>query len=107
MPSVLVRLLVHRRATPADLRSALRGLDRRLLVLVPDQRPAQRLAPEVADGGQTVAGQRADESAAGEKVAAGFGDAELVALGIREHEVSLLGQLTDVDVSPAEGERPL
>ena len=46
---VLPGLRRHRRPAPGDLRTAVRRADRGLLVLVPDQRPAQRLAPEVPD----------------------------------------------------------
>ena len=92
MQPVLAGLRAHRRAAPGDLRAAVRRLDRGLLVLVPDQRPAQRLAPEVPDRLRAVAGQRADEPAVGEEVVARLDDAELVALGVGEHDVALLGR---------------
>ena len=57
MQPVLPGLRRHRRTAPRDLRTAGRRLDRGLLVLVPDQRPAQRLAPEVPDLLRTVTGQ--------------------------------------------------
>ena len=97
----------HRRTTPRDLRAAARRLDRGLLILVPDQRPAQCLAPEVADLLRAVAGQLTEEPAAGEEVVARLDDAELVALGIGEHHVLLLRELPDVEVPAAEPECPL
>ena len=45
-------------------------------------------------------------AAVGEEVVARLDDAELVALGVGEHDVPLLGQLADVDVPATEGERP-
>ena len=53
-----------------------------------------------------VARDRADEPAVGEEAVARLDDAELVALGVGEHDVPLLGALTDVDVPGAELERP-
>src|SRR5450631_3740971 len=49
MQPVLPGLRHQRRTAPRDLRTAARRADRGLFVLVPDQRPAQRLAPEVPD----------------------------------------------------------
>jgi hypothetical protein len=58
-----------------------RRADRGLLVLVPDQRPAQRLAPEVPDLLRAVARQRSDEAAVGQEVVARLDDVELIAFG--------------------------
>src|SRR5262245_25821600 len=60
MQAVLARLRHQRWTTPRDLRTAVRRADRGLLVLIPDQRPPQRFAPEVPDFLRTVAGQRPD-----------------------------------------------
>src|SRR5450631_590168 len=101
MHSVLPGLRLHRRTPPGDLRTAMRRSDRGLLVLVPDQRPAQRFAPEVPDLLRTVARKRSDESAVGEEVVVRPDDAELVAFGVGEHDMTLLRALTDVDVPGA------
>src|SRR5215212_6190763 len=103
---VLSLLGHHGRTAPRDLRTAVRRADRRLLVLVPDHWPAQRLAPEVPDLLRTVARERSDESAVGEEVVARLDDAELIALGVGQHHMALLRALTDVDVPGAEFERP-
>ena len=95
----------HGWTTPRDLRAALGRLDRGLLVLVPDEGPAQRLAPEVSDGLGAVAGHFPHEPAAGQEAVARLDDAELVALGVGQHHVLLLGQLPDVKVVRAESER--
>src|SRR5260221_124153 len=63
MQPVLPGLRHQRRTAPGDLRAAARRADRGLLVLIPDQRPAQRLAPEVPGLLRTVARERSDESA--------------------------------------------
>ncbi len=55
----------HGRASPCDLGAAVRRLDRGLLVLVPHQRPAQRLAPKEADLPVAVAGELPEEAAPG------------------------------------------
>src|SRR5690606_21252694 len=66
-------------ATPGDERTAaVRGADRRLLALVPDQRPAQCVAPEAPDLARAVTGQRAHPPAAREEGVPGFDQAELV-----------------------------
>src|SRR4051794_27648921 len=106
MQPVPPRLRPQRRTTPRDLRTAARRADRGLLVLVPDQRPAQRLAPEVPDLLRTVARDRSEESAVSKEVVGWFDDAELVALGVGEHDVPLLRALTDVDVPGAKFQRP-
>jgi hypothetical protein len=51
MQPVLLRFRHERRTAPADLRTAVRRANRGLLILIliPDQRPAQRFAPEVPD----------------------------------------------------------
>src|SRR4051812_11794172 len=106
MHPVLPGLLANRRAAPGDLRTASWRLDRGLLVLVPDQRPAQRLAPEVAHLLRAVARERSDEATAGEEAVARLGDAELVAFGVCEYDVALFRALADVDVAGAEREGP-
>ena len=82
MQPVLPGLRHQRRTTPGDLRTAVRRANRGLLVLIPHQRPAQRLAPEVPGLLRTVARKRADESAVGEEVVARLDDAELVAFAL-------------------------
>src|SRR3954454_24920051 len=99
--------LWHRwRTAPRGLRTAVRGANRGLLVLVPDQRPVQRVAPEVPDLLRTVARERSDESAVGKEVVPRLDDAELIALGVGEDHMALLGALTDLDVPGAESQRP-
>ena len=106
MQPVLPGLRRQWRTAPGDLRTAARRANRGLLVLIPDQRPAQRFAPEVPDLLRTVARKRSDESAVGEEVVARLDDAELVAFGVCEHNMTLLRALTNVDVPGAESERP-
>src|SRR3954463_9176571 len=106
MQSVLSRLRHQGRTAPRDLRTAVRRADCGLLVLVPDQWPAQRVAPEVPDVLRTVTRQRSDESAVSKEVVARLDDTELVALGVGEHHMALLWPLTDVDVPGAQSERP-
>ena len=96
----------HRRPAPGDLRPAVRRPDRGLLVLVPDQRPAERLAPEVPDLLGAVAGERAEKPQSARNALPGLDDAELVALRVGQHDVALLRPLADVDVPAAELERP-
>src|SRR5690606_10245355 len=90
-----------------DLRTALRGLDRRLLVPVPHQRPVQRRAPEQADLPGAVTGDLAEEAAPVEELVTRLDHAELVTLGVGQDDVPLLGTLPDVDVAGAELERSL
>ena len=106
MQPVLPGLRRQGRAAPGDLRAAVRRANRGLLVLIPDQRPAQRFAPEVPDFLGTLTGKRSDESAVGEKLIVWLDDAELIAFGVGEHNVSLLRSLTNVEVPGAEPERP-
>ncbi len=80
--AVLPALRHQGRTAPRDLRTAVRRADRGFLVLVPDQRPAQRFAPEVTDVLGTVARKRADEPAVGQELVARLDDAELVAFGV-------------------------
>jgi S-adenosylmethionine-dependent methyltransferase len=94
------------RTAPGDLRTAVRRADRGLLVLVPDQRPPQRLTPEVPDRLRAVARKRADEPTVGEEGVTRPDDAELVAFGVGEHHMALIGALADVDVPGAEPDRP-
>src|SRR5256885_12860209 len=89
--SVLSGFRLQWRTAPGDLGTAVRRADRGLLVLVPDQRPAQRLAPEVPDLLRTVARERADESAVGGEVVARLDDAELIGFGVGEHHEVLVG----------------
>src|SRR5687768_12291779 len=96
----------QRRTTPGDLRTTERRANCGLLVLIPDQGPPQRLTPEVANLLRTVARKRADESALGKEGVPWLDDAELVALGVGENDVSLLRALTDIDVPGAEFQRP-
>ena len=49
---------------PGDLRAAPRRLDRGLLVLVPDERPAERRAPEVAEPPEPLLEEAADPAGA-------------------------------------------
>src|SRR5215510_7294403 len=106
MQPVLPGLRHQWRTAPGDLRTAARRTNRGLLVLVPDQRPAQSFAPEVPDLLRAVARKRSDESAVGEEVVVGLDHAELVAFGVCEHNMSLLRALTDVDVPGPKSERP-
>src|SRR5690349_24853698 len=106
MQPLLPDLRHERRTTPGDLRPAVRRADSGLLILIPDQRPAQCLAPEVPGLLRTVARQRSDESAVGEELVVRPDDAELVALRVGEHDVILVRALADVDVPGAEFERP-
>src|SRR3954469_22754900 len=99
MEPVLRRLRRHRR-TPGDERArAVRSPDRGFLVLIPDQRPSERRAPEVPDLWRAVARDRSETSAAGEERVARLDNAELVALGVGEHDMRLVRPLTDVDVA--------
>src|SRR6516165_11271025 len=96
----------QRRTAPGDLRTGARRADRGLLVLIPDQRPAQRFAPEVPGLLRTVARKLSEESAVGEELVARLDDAELVAFRVGEHHMTLLRALANVDVPGAEPERP-
>nr|BFE73680.1 hypothetical protein GCM10020092_069810 [Actinoplanes digitatis] len=60
----------------------------------------------MADLAGAVAGQRTEEPAARQEPVARLDDAELVALGVGEHDVLLVRQLPDVVVLPAELQRP-
>src|SRR5258708_7195964 len=99
MEPLLARLRHQRRTVPLDLRTrAIGRLDRRLLVLIPHQRPSERFAEEGPEGPRTVAVARPEAWAAGEEAVVRLNDAELVALGIGEHDMGVVGVLTDVDV---------
>src|SRR5262249_53608830 len=63
-------------------------------------------APERPDLLRTLARKRSDESAVGEEFVVRLDDAELVAFGVGEHDMTLLRALADVDVPGAESERP-
>ena len=93
------------RTAPADLGSAVRRLDRGLLILVPHQRPGQCLGPENPNLPGAVAGELAEEAAAGQVGIARFDHAELVAFGISEDDVFLFGELADVEVTGPEFQR--
>src|SRR5690348_6700921 len=90
---VLAGLRLHWWSAPGDLRTAVWGANRGLLVLIPHQRPAECVAPEVPDLLRPVARQRSDEAAVGQERVPRLDDAELVALGICEHHMSLLRAL--------------
>src|SRR5215468_6391415 len=106
MQAVLPGLRHQWRTTPGDLRTAVGRADRGLLVLIPDQRPTQRRAPEVPDRLRTVARNLGQESAAGQELVARLYDAELIAFGVCQHDVTLLRALADIDVAAAELQRP-
>ena len=100
--------LRRKRRTPGDERTgAVRRADRGFFVLIPDQRPSERFAPEVPDLARTVARDRSETSAGGEEGVARLDDAELVAFGVGEHDMVVVGRLTDVDVAGAELDQPL
>src|SRR5690606_30918455 len=65
------------------------------------------LAPEVADLLGAVAGQRAEEAGAGEERVPGLDDAEFAAVRVGEHHMPHFRELTHVDVSSAQGQRPV
>jgi len=69
------------------------------------RRPAQRLGPDEPDLPGAVAGELAEKAAAGQERAAGLDHAELIALGIGQHDVPLVCELADVKVVGAELER--
>src|SRR5690349_24490795 len=92
--------------TPGDELAAVGRPDRRLVVLVPHQRPPERFAPEVAHCRTgPVAGDRSDESAVVDEVPR-LEDAELVAFGIGEDGVGGVRTLTDVEGPGAEIHQP-
>jgi len=68
-------------------------------VLIPDQRPSERFGEEAPEGPRAVTVDRPKARTAGEEAVVGLDDAELVALGIGEHDMGVVGVLTDVDVS--------
>src|SRR5271163_4628577 len=65
MLPVLPALRGQRPTAPADLRTAARRADRRFLVLIPDERPPQRCAPEVPGLLRTFTCQLREETALG------------------------------------------
>ncbi len=102
METVLAGLVHHRRSTPLDDRTSAVGCtDRRLVVLVPDQRPTEYLAPELADLACAVGIDRPETRAAGKEVAVRRNDAELVSLGIGEHDMTFFLPLADVHAARA------
>src|SRR5438477_6420407 len=106
MKSVLRDLRGNRR-TPGDERTGpVRRADRGFFVLIPDQRPSERFAPEVPDLWRTVARDRSETSAVSEKGIVRLDDAQLVAFGVGEHDMTLAWILTDVDVVAAELDKP-
>jgi hypothetical protein len=108
MESVLPGFGVQRGAAPRDHRSGeVRCADRGLFVLIPDQRPTERGAPEVSDLAGPVTGDRSETPAARQEVVGRPDDAELIALGVSEHDVFFLRALTDVDVSATQRDQSL
>src|SRR3954451_5643477 len=104
-------LRCERGTAPGELGAAVGRLDGGLLVLVPDERPAQGVPPEQPHLPAAVAGDLAEVARAGEPLVAGLDDAERVALRVLENDVALLRTLADVEVPGAEGQgrghRPL
>src|SRR5712691_2105943 len=97
-----------KRRTPGDERTgAVRRADRGFFILIPDQRPSKRLAPEASDLPRTVARDRSEPSAVSEEGVVRLDDAELVAFGVGEHDMIVVWALTDVDVAGAELDQPL
>ena len=106
--AVLAELRHQRRATPGDHGTGEIGrTNGGLFVLIPDQWPSKRLAPEVTDRPRAVAVDRSQTWATREEVVVGLDDAELVAFGVGEHDMPIVGVLTDVDVMRAEADQPL
>jgi hypothetical protein len=70
--------------------------------LIPDQRPAQHGAPEDPDISRAVAGDRPESAAPGEELVGRLDQTELVAVGIGENDVLVVGTLADIDVPSAE-----
>src|SRR5207237_10543230 len=96
------------RRTPGDERTgAVRRADRGFFVLIPDQRPSERFAPEVADLWRTVARDRSETSAVSEEGVVRLDDAELVALGVGEHDMIVVWALTDINVAGPELDQSL
>src|SRR5438270_10167365 len=107
MKPVLPGLRHERRTTPGDERTgAVRGADRGFFVLIPDQRPSERGAPEVPNLSRTVAINRSESTALSEKRIVRLDDAELVAFGVGEHDMRFVWALTDVDVAGTELDQP-
>ena len=107
MKPVLPDLRGERR-TPGDERpGAVRRAYRGFLVLIPDQRPSKRLAPEVADLPRTVARDRSEAPAVSEEGVVRLDDAELVAFGVGENDMIVVWSLTDIDVAGAAIEQSL
>src|SRR4051794_5359221 len=89
--------------TPSDegtgtVRRSYRGF----FVLIPNQRPSERFAPEHADRPRAIARNRSEASAVREKRVLGLDDAELVPFRVGEHDVTVVRSLTDVGVTGAE-----
>jgi len=100
MEPVLRVLLGDGWTAPGDLGTgAVRRPDRGLLVLIPDQRPSERGAPEVPDLLRTIAVDRSDAWTVGEEVVGRLDDAELVALGVGEHDMFVVRALNGGDVA--------
>src|SRR5581483_7770159 len=100
--------LGRRRRAPSDLRTAAVGrADRRLAILIPDQRPSERLAPEVTDLRRAFAIARSQARAVGQEMVPRFDDAELVAFRIGEDDVGLVRPLTDFDAGRTERDQRL
>jgi hypothetical protein len=68
----------------------------------PNERPFEYVAPEQADLPAAVARDLVEEAAAGEEVVSRPDHAELVAAGVCQNDVVLLGELPDVEVAATE-----
>src|SRR4029078_3341879 len=99
-------MLRRDRRSPGDERAAAVSLsDRGFAVLIPDQRPAEHCAPEDSDISRAVAGDRSESAASGEELVGRLDQTELVAVGIGENDVPVVGTLADIDVASAEPEQ--
>jgi len=108
MQAVLAELPHQRRSTPLDDRTgAVSGTDRSLLVLIPNQWPAEYFAPELADLARSIGVDRSETPAAGEEVAVWLDDAELVALRVDQNDMTFVSALTDVDVTSTQCDQSL
>src|SRR5438093_13327911 len=106
MKPVLRDLRGNRRPPGNERTSAVRRADRGFFVLIPDQRPSERFAPEVPDLWRTVARNRSETSAVSEEGIVRLDDAELVAFGVGEHDMNVLWVLTYVDVDGGDLDLP-
>ena len=103
----VLRGLRGERRSPGDERTGpVWRPDRGLFVLIPDQRPPERCAPEIPSVARTVASDRSEASAVGEEGVVRLDDAELVAFGVGKHDMRFVLALTDVDVAGTELDQP-